>query len=1038
MISKEDLLTLRSKNYQLIFNIGVPFSGKKTQCEKVSNEFKYSKLYMKEIIQSEIKSNTTLGNEAKKYLDNNEPIKTEVLAAILISKIIESTEMSVMIEGFPNTLEDALYFEQNIIPITKIIVYNANEDECFNRLEESKNKEKLSKEDFSKKYNEALKNIDEIKKFYSPFSIIQNIDANKSIAEVNSDLKRHLYPIIYSIIGKRYSGKTELSKVLEEKMGMTLLNFNEFLREPEIKERVKETEYVINKFILKLRRMQDIRVLIEDFPKDKEQYIYFINNCRPLEKIFYLNADNSSCLERLKNIPVDDKNYISCSELDSRLHEFEQKKGFLDFLQKNSKFLEIDVNSHKVLTIERMMKQIQPYIAYINVENDISNEHKEELFNKLKDKYKFMEIVISELIENAKKRNMLPDKPVEEITTEEKIKLIRKILFREESNKIILNTFPTNMEELNLFESSLCQISKYIVLTENLILSSIQDVNSMAVYFYKKNIVSTINPKDISKDYVVEECLDMTRDINIIYGMPQTGKTSLAKYFKENYGFELLDFKELTEALKKTKIDPENPEAEPEITYPDLLNGLKNKLKTTSLSKRIIVDNVFMPNSAEPFLIDTYEKAVEIINTIGSFRNLYLIDIDEKTMLDRYKAKEGITEEISEDQKAAFNETLEKPKKLLEEIKKRSNYVINLKYGKTLASTIKEVNDDIGYNFIVIKHEYDISIEKTLKLFAARNKLLYINVPKLIYEHFYENDDEAKKLEGFYGKKILKQECVNKENLDELIYYKYNPVHFEKNIVNQIILKYISTNYRNIENTGNFILLSGYLNYDLLQNPEEPYNLPLYEIKNTMELGDLTAFVQITRSDIKHVEDEKPEQIIIEKPVKKKKEPKEGEEGAEGEKPEGEGEGEGENPEGEEENKEEEEPPEEENPDGVPKFKPENFSWTYYDGKPRNYVQVLKRLKAYPVKFIEASDTCREELIKVIGSHIDNFMARKESSYSGMITIIKINGEVPEETDESVNKVSRFIETRREAESLGNKGKTIKDKRKAGGISEVL
>jgi len=1038
MISKEDLLTLRSKNYQLIFNIGVPFSGKKTQCEKVSNEFKYSKLYMKEIIQSEIKSNTTLGNEAKKYLDNNEPIKTEVLAAILISKIIESTEMSVMIEGFPNTLEDALYFEQNIIPITKIIVYNANEDECFNRLEESKNKEKLSKEDFSKKYNEALKNIDEIKKFYSPFSIIQNIDANKSIAEVNSDLKRHLYPIIYSIIGKRYSGKTELSKVLEEKMGMTLLNFNEFLREPEIKERVKETEYVINKFILKLRRMQDIRVLIEDFPKDKEQYIYFINNCRPLEKIFYLNADNSSCLERLKNIPVDDKNYISCSELDSRLHEFEQKKGFLDFLQKNSKFLEIDVNSHKVLTIERMMKQIQPYIAYINVENDISNEHKEELFNKLKDKYKFMEIVISELIENAKKRNMLPDKPVEEITTEEKIKLIRKILFREESNKIILNTFPTNMEELNLFESSLCQISKYIVLTENLILSSIQDVNSMAVYFYKKNIVSTINPKDISKDYVVEECLDMTRDINIIYGMPQTGKTSLAKYFKENYGFELLDFKELTEALKKTKIDPENPEAEPEITYPDLLNGLKNKLKTTSLSKRIIVDNVFMPNSAEPFLIDTYEKAMEIINTIGSFRNLYLIDIDEKTMLNRYKAKEGITEEISEDQKAAFNETLEKPKKLLEEIKKRSNYVINLKYGKTLASTIKEVNDDIGYNFIVIKHEYDISIEKTLKLFAARNKLLYINVPKLIYEHFYENDDEAKKLEGFYGKKILKQECVNKENLDELIYYKYNPVHFEKNIVNQIILKYISTNYRNIENTGNFILLSGYLNYDLLQNPEEPYNLPLYEIKNTMELGDLTAFVQITRSDIKHVEDEKPEQIIIEKPVKKKKEPKEGEEGAEGEKPEGEGEGEGENPEGEEENKEEEEPPEEENPDGVPKFKPENFSWTYYDGKPRNYVQVLKRLKAYPVKFIEASDTCREELIKVIGSHIDNFMARKESSYSGMITIIKINGEVPEETDESVNKVSRFIETRREAESLGNKGKTIKDKRKAGGISEVL
>ena len=1036
MISKEDLSTLRSKNYQLIFNIGVPSSGKKTQCEKIANEFKYSKLSMQELIDKEIQSNTHIGKEAKKYIDKNEQINTEILTSILISNIIESHELSIMIEGFPNTLQEALYFEETVIPITKIIQYNAKEEDCFYRYEEAKKDKKLTKEEFSKKYNDVLKNVNEINAFYSPFSIIHIIDASKSIAEVNSELKKKLYPIIYSIIGKRYSGKTELSKELHNKTGMTLLNFNDFLYEPDICERVGETEFVINKFILKLRKMQDVRVLIEDFPKNKEQYIYFINNCRSLEKIYYLNADNSFCLERLKNISVDDSNYTDCSTLDSMLYEFEQKKSFIDFLKQKANLLEIDVNSHKVLTIERMMKKIQPYIAYIQVENDISTENKEELFNKLKDKYNFREIILNDLIDNCKKRNMIPDKAIEEITTEEKIDLIRKILFREECSKVILNTFPCTIEELNLFESSLCQISKYIVLTENQILSSIQDVNSMAVYFYKKNIVTTINPKDISKDYVVEECLDMTRDINIIYGMPQTGKTSLAKYFKDNFGFELLDFKELTDKIKKSKADPENPEAEAEITFPDLVNGLKDYLKKISLNKRIIVDNIFIQNSPDPFLIDTYEKAVEIIKTIGCFRNLYLIDIDEKTLITRYKAKEGITEELSEDQKAAFNETLDKPKKLLEDIKKVSNYVIDLKYGSSLVNTIKTVNEDIGYNFIIIKHEYDISIEKTLKLFAARNKLLYINVPKLIYEHFYENDEDAKKLEGFYRKKQLKVECKNKENIEEIIYYKYNPVHFEKNIVNKLVLKYIATNYRNIENTGNFILLSGYLNYDLLQNPEEPYNLPLLEIKNSMELGELTAFVQITRSDIKHIEDEKPEQIIIEKPAKKKKEPKEGEgEQGEGEKEEG---AEGENPEGEEEKQEEEEPPEEENPDGKPKFKPENFSWTSYDGKPRNYVQVLKRLKAYPIKFIEASDTCREELIKVIGSHIDNFMARKESSYNGMITIIKINGEVPEETDESVNKVSRFIETRREAEILGNKGKLIKDKRKAGGYSEVL
>ena len=49
--------------------------------------------------------------------------------------------------------------------------------------------------------------------------------------------------------------------------------------------------------------------------------------------------------------------------------------------------------------------------------------------------------------------------------------------------------------------------------------------------------------------------------------MPQTGKTSLAKYFRDNFGFELLDFKELTDKIKKSKADPENPDAEVEITF---------------------------------------------------------------------------------------------------------------------------------------------------------------------------------------------------------------------------------------------------------------------------------------------------------------------------------------------------------------------------------------------------------------------------------------------------------------------------------------
>ena len=196
----------------------------------------------------------------------------------------------------------------------------------------------------------------------------------------------------------------------------------------------------------------------------------------------------------------------------------------------------------------------------------------------------------------------------------------------------------------------------------------------------------------------------------------------------------------------------------------------------------------------------------------------------------------------------------------------------------------------------------------------------------------------------------------------------------------------MATNSKIIEDSGNFILLIGYLNYDLLENIDEPFNLPLYELKNSMELGELTAFIQITRKVIKEDEDEKPEQLIIEKPKKKVETDPIDVDGPPG---------------GEEEKPEEEAPPEEENPDEVPKFKPENFSWTYYDGKPRNYVQILKRLKCYPIKVVE-NGSCREELVRLIGEHIDNYLQKNENKYKGLISVIKFGDNIENENENEI------------------------------------
>ena len=1006
LIEKEDLELLRTRNYHLIFCVGPQGAGKKSQIEKIANEFHYSKLYLNDAIQKEVNSKTKLGLLAKEFLDKKEPIQTEILVSILARGIIECRELSILIVDFPEKLEHAKYFEQNIMQINLILKFNCKEEICLKRLNEEVGLN-ITAEDFKTQYENTEKNLKELYDFYKPYSIIRDVDSDKSIPEVNKLIKQNLYPIIYCIIGKRYSGKTELSKVLNEKTGIKLIDFGEFLKEPKISKRKTENEFVVSQLILKLRQMQDIRVLIEDFPQNREQYNYFVNNCKPLEKVYYLQAENSFCYERANSIPLNDKNYTDIATLDKLLLNFENNKNFIEFLQKSTNFLEIDVNLHKILTINRMIKKIQPYCVFF--QNDMSENEKTEIIEKLKNNYGFSEILLPKVIENAKSRKIIEEDP-EKLTLEQKINLIQPLLFRENCEKVILDSFPSNIEELKLFESSLCSINKYIVLTNKNKLSTINDENSMAVYFYKNNSLITLNPKNLN-DYKLEESLDMTRDINIVFGMPTSGKSTMAKHLKNKYGFELLDFKELIEKVKKTKIDPENPDAEPEVTFPDLKKGLENYLKNCPKNKRVVLDNFFIPNSPEPFLIDTFEKAVEIIKICGFFRNLYEIDLEEKTLINKYKAKEGIAEEISEDQKAAFLETLDKPKKLLEEIKNISANVIKIKCDESEVKSKLLFDSKYGTNFIIIKHEYDICIEKTLQLFCARNKILYINVPKLIYNHFYENDSESKKLEAVYGKKELSKTCKNPNNFEEQIYYKYNPIFFEKDLINKLILQHTSKNYKNIENSGNFVILTGYLNVDLLKNNEGPYNLPLFEIKNAIELGELTSFIQITREDIKQTEDEKPEQLIIEKP---KKEVKKNEDG--------------------EEEPQEEEPQEEDNPDGIPKFKPENFMWTSYDGNPRNYVQVLKRLKMFPVNLVENVENCREELVKAIGKHLNDFRKKEENKYEGMIEIIKVNGDVEDESNENVNKLCEadVVEEveEKEEEKVEEKKEEKKDEKK--------
>jgi hypothetical protein len=87
---------------------------------------------------------------------------------------------------------------------------------------------------------------------------------------------------------------------------------------------------------------------------------------------------------------------------------------------------------------------------------------------------------------------------------------------------------------------------------------------------------------------------------------------------------------------------------------------------------------------------------------------------------------------------------------------------------------------------------------------------------------------------------------------------------------------------------------------------------------------------------------------------------------------------------GEEENKEEELPVEEEDDPDKPKFNPDEYAWSWYDGQPRNYVQILR-------KFTKTDPSNEKECaMKEVSEVVTNLVSGVIKN-QGVLQLVKVN-----------------------------------------------
>lgn len=119
--------------------LGPPGSGKGTQGERIVDEYKIPVISTGDIIRRNLAQNTSLGKEAKSYMDKGQLVPDEVVISLVKSRLDEEdTKNGFLLDGFPRTifqaeeLDKILEIEEK--KLDKVFYLNVPKDLLISRI----------------------------------------------------------------------------------------------------------------------------------------------------------------------------------------------------------------------------------------------------------------------------------------------------------------------------------------------------------------------------------------------------------------------------------------------------------------------------------------------------------------------------------------------------------------------------------------------------------------------------------------------------------------------------------------------------------------------------------------------------------------------------------------------------------------------------------------------------------------------------------------------------------------------------------------
>lgn len=119
--------------------LGAPGAGKGTQAVFLKSHYKLSHISTGEIFRENLKDNTPLGIEAKKYMDSGELVPDAVVMKMISDRLERlSPRDGFMLDGFPRTVAQAEFLEKFLngvnLPLDAVLYFHVPDEEIVKRL----------------------------------------------------------------------------------------------------------------------------------------------------------------------------------------------------------------------------------------------------------------------------------------------------------------------------------------------------------------------------------------------------------------------------------------------------------------------------------------------------------------------------------------------------------------------------------------------------------------------------------------------------------------------------------------------------------------------------------------------------------------------------------------------------------------------------------------------------------------------------------------------------------------------------------------